>query len=128
MVICDLFLSISELRWVVFREGMRIDRPPLRAGFKHWSRLQENRLCTVYLQRRVQDPGMFSGVRDLINIAAGCSRLVDTQFPHAGAQCAAVEPKDLCSAVFATHLPTRLLKYPDNIVTLHFIQRFFGRR
>ena len=52
--------------------------------------------------------------------------LEDTEFSHSGAQCAAVEPKDLCSAVLAAHPPMRLLKYPDNIVTLNLIQRFLG--
>jgi len=54
--------------------------------------------------------------------------LADFQFSHAGSQCAAVESKDFCSPVLAAYLPISLLKYPDNIVTLNFIQRFFGCR
>ena len=36
--------------------------------------------------------------------------LEDTKFSHSGPQRAAVESKDLCSAVLATHLPISLLK------------------
>ena len=70
--------------------------------------------------------GYFLG--KVVKIDPACSRLNDTQFSHAGAQCAAIEPKDLCSPVFSAHLPMGLLKYPDNIVTLDLIQRFLGRR
>ena len=55
-------------------------------------------------------------------------RLVDTQFSYAGSQRAAVEPKDLCSPVFATHFPIGLLKYPDNMVALNLGQSFLRLR
>jgi hypothetical protein len=54
--------------------------------------------------------------------------LADTQFPHAGAQRAAVESKDFCSPVLPAYLPMGLLKYPHNIVTLNLIHRFLGGR
>ena len=54
--------------------------------------------------------------------------LMDTQFSHAGTQRAAIEAKDFCSPVLAAYFPMGLLKYPDNIVTLDLIQRFFGCR
>jgi len=52
--------------------------------------------------------------------------LADFQFSHAGTQRAAVESKDFCSPVMAAYFPMGLLKYPDDIVTLNIIQRFFG--
>jgi len=47
-------------------------------------------------------------------IESTCLWLADTQFPHASAQCVAVEPRDFCSPVLAAHFPMGLLKYPAN--------------
>jgi hypothetical protein len=55
-------------------------------------------------------------------------RLVDTQFSYAGSQRAAVEPKDLCSPVFATHFPIGLLKHPDDMAALNLFQGLLGGR
>jgi hypothetical protein len=54
--------------------------------------------------------------------------MFDIQFSYASAQRAAVEPKDFCSPVFATHFPIGLLKYPDNMAALNLFQGFLRGR
>jgi len=56
------------------------------------------------------------------------SRLNDSQLSHAGPQRAAIESKKFCGSVFSAHLPLRLLKHLDNVVTLDIIQCFWGHR
>jgi hypothetical protein len=51
-------------------------------------------------------------------------RLADAQFSYAGAQRAAVEPKDFRSPVWATYFPIGLLKYTHNVISLNRFQRF----
>ena len=53
---------------------------------------------------------------------------VYAQFPHSGAQRAAVEPKDFGGPVFSTDLPLRLFEDPHNMVALNRFQRFLCRR
>jgi hypothetical protein len=71
----------------------------------------------------VQDPVFVLNtmIRAIKQIDPKCLWLADTQFAHTGTQCAAVEPKDFCGSVLATHSPMGLLKYPDNIITLNLI-------
>jgi len=54
--------------------------------------------------------------------------LADTRSSYAGAQCAAVEPKDYCGPVLAAHFQIGLLKYPDNMAALNRFQSFLRGR
>jgi hypothetical protein len=72
----------------------------------------------------VQDPGFVLDIMARVTkqIEPTCLWLANTQFSYAGAQCAAVEPKDFCGPVLAAYFPMRLLKYPDNMVALNRLQ------
>jgi hypothetical protein len=78
----------------------------------------------VSLQVVVHDPVFVVDVTARVTKQIDLPRLwlVDTQFPYAGAQCAAVEPKNFCSPVLAAYFPIGLLKYPHNMVALNLFQ------
>jgi hypothetical protein len=122
--------GILEVVFVALCEAIPIDRLLFGGSPEESAILQENCPLTAYLQVVVQDPVFVSDTmaRATKQIDPKCLCLADTQFSHAGAQCAAVEPKDFGSPVTATYFPMGLLKYPDNIVSLNFIQRFLGCR
>ena len=123
--------GILEVVFVALCEAIPIDRLLFEESRKELAILREDCPLTVSLQMGVQDPvfvlDIMAGVTKQIDPTC-CLWLTDTQFSHAGAQRAAVESKDFCSPVLAAHFPMGLLKYPDNIVTLNLIQRFFGCR
>ena len=48
----------------------------------------------------------------------------DTQFSHAGAQGADVEPMDFWGPVFPADFPAGFLKYPYNMDTIYIISAF----
>jgi hypothetical protein len=123
MVICD-HIGILELAFKTISERIEIDRLLFEEGRKESAILWEDCPLTVFLQMGVQDPifvlDIMAGVTKQIDPTC-CLWLADTQFSHTGAQRAAVESKDFCGPVLAAHFPIRLLKYPDNIVTLNLI-------
>ena len=122
--------GILELMFTALREGIRIDRLLFEKSPEEQAILQENYPLTVYLKVEVKVPVFVLDIMVQVTkkIDHACLWLADTQLSYARAQCAAVEPKDFCSPVFATHFPVGLLKYPDNMVALNFFQSFLCRR
>ena len=53
--------------------------------------------------------------------------LEDAEFSHAGAQCAAIESKDLGRPVFSADFPLSLLEDSHNMFALNRFERFLGR-
>ena len=119
--------GILEVVFVALCEAIPIDRLLFEESRKELAILREDCPLTVSLQMGVQDPvfvlDIMAGVTKQIDPTC-CLWLTDTQFPHTGAQRAAVEPKDFGGSVFATHSPIGLLKYSDNMVALNLFQSF----
>ena len=115
-----------EVMFTALREGIQIDR------LLFWEIARNRRFAKklsfnfVYLQVSGQDPVILLEImaRVTTKIDPTCLWLADAQFSYAGAQCAAVEPKDFCSPVLAAHFPIGLLEYPDNMVAFNRFQRF----
>ena len=122
--------GILEVVFTALGEGIQIDKLLCEESREEQASWQENGSLTVYLQMVAEDQVFILDimVRVRKELDPACLRLVDIQLSDAGAQRAAVEPEDFGSPVFAAHFPMGLLKYPDNIVTLNLIQRFFGCR
>jgi hypothetical protein len=62
----------------------------------------------------------------LLFIDPACLWLADTQFSHAGAQCAAVEPKDFCSPVAAHSLSNGPAQVPAEYGRAQPLPGFFA--
>jgi hypothetical protein len=110
--------------------GYKLDRLLFEKSREQWAIWQEYYPLTGCLKMMVQDLVFVLDIRARTTkqINPKCLWLVDTQFSYAGAQCAAVEPKDLCSPAFTTHFPIGLLKYPENMAALNLSERFLRGR
>jgi len=125
-----IFITL-EVVITVLREGIQIDRLLVACEKPRGTGAFAGKL---FFNRLPSDGGTRSGFRFRYHGSSNktnrstCLWLVNTQFSYTGAQGAAVEPKNFCSPVFATHFPIGLLKYPDHMVAFDFFQRFLGGR
>ena len=125
-------LGILEVVFVfiALRDGIQIDRLLFEKSREQYAIWQENCPLAVCLQMVVQDLVYVLDTMARVTKQIDSTRLwlMDTQFSYAGAQCAAVEPKDFCSPAFSTHFPIGLLKYPDNMAAFNLFERFLRGR